>query len=431
MTACVVALGKIGLPLAVQIASKDEKVIGADIDPSVVELVANGKEPFPGEADLEEKLNKVIDSGMLQATTNTTEAVRESDYVIVVVPVIVDKQGNPDFTAIDAATNDIAKGLKAGCLISYETTLPIGTTRNRFLPALESKSGLKCGTDFFLCHSPERVFSGRIFADLRKYPKLVGGTDSESSRKAVEFYKKILDFDHRDDLKKPNGVWDLGTSEAAEMAKLVETTYRNVNIALANEFAIHAQDLGLDIFPVIDAANSQPFSHIHQPGIAVGGHCIPVYPKFYMASDTECDLPAVSVEMNESMPVRVIEMLKDEISSLDGKRVAILGAAYRGGVKETAFSGVFPLAVEIKKQGGIPVVHDPMFSAKELEELGLLSFDLKEHCDVAIIQADHEIYAELTADDLPGVSHLFDGRNIVNKTKLAPMTVIRLGDGTR
>ncbi len=431
MTACVVALGKIGLPLAVQIASKDERVIGADIDPSVVELVANGKEPFPGEADLEEKLNKVIDSGMLRATTNTTEAVRESDYVIVVVPVIVDKQGNPDFTAIDAATNDIAKGLKTGCLISYETTLPIGTTRNRFLPALESKSGLKCGTDFFLCHSPERVFSGRIFADLRKYPKLVGGTDSESSRKAVEFYKRILDFDHRDDLEKPNGVWDLGTSEAAEMAKLVETTYRNVNIALANEFALHAQDLGLDIFPVIDAANSQPFSHIHQPGIAVGGHCIPVYPKFYMASDTECDLPAVSVEMNESMPVRVIEMVRDEISSLDGKRVAILGAAYRGGVKETAFSGVFPLAVEIEKQGGIPVVHDPMYSANELKEIGLLSFDLKEHCDVAIVQADHEIYAELTADDLPGVSHLFDGRNIVNKTKLAPITVIRLGDGTR
>ena len=431
MTACVVALGKIGLPLAVQIASKDERVIGADIDPSVVELVANGKEPFPGEADLEKKLNKVIDSGMLRATTNTTEAVRESDYVIVVVPVIVDKQGNPDFAAIDAATNDIAKGLKTGCLISYETTLPIGTTRNRFLPALESKSGLKCGTDFFLCHSPERVFSGRIFADLRKYPKLVGGTDSESSRKAVEFYKRILDFDHRDDLEKPNGVWDLGTSEAAEMAKLVETTYRNVNIALANEFALHAQDLGLDIFPVIDAANSQPFSHIHQPGIAVGGHCIPVYPKFYMASDTECDLPAVSVEMNESMPVRVIEMVRDEISSLDGKRVAILGAAYRGGVKETAFSGVFPLAVEIEKQGGIPVVHDPMYSANELKELGLLSFDLKEHCDVAIVQADHEIYAELTADDLPGVSHLFDGRNIVNKTKLAPITVIRLGDGTR
>jgi len=430
MTVCVVALGKIGLPLAVQIASKNKKVIGADINQSVVELVSRGEEPFPGEADLGKKLREVIDDGMLTATTNTTEAVRKSDYVIVVVPVIVDIQGVPDFTAIDAATNDIAKGLKSGCLVSYETTLPIGTTRNRFLPALESKSGLRCGSDFFLCHSPERVFSGRIFADLRKYPKLVGGTDSESSRKAADFYEQILDFDHRADLEKPNGVWDLGTCEAAEMAKLAETTYRNVNIALANEFALHAQDLGLDIFPVIDAANSQPFSHIHQPGIAVGGHCIPVYPKFYMASDKECNIPAVSVEVNESMPGRVVEMLKDEISSLDGKRVAILGAAYRGGVKETAFSGVFPLAIEIEKLGGIPVVHDPLYSAEELEEFGLLSFDLKDHCDVAIVQADHEIYAELTADDLPGVSHLFDGRNIVNKSKLAPISVIRLGDGT-
>tara|TARA_B100000700_G_C15006143_1_gene838623 strand:- start:240 stop:1535 length:1296 start_codon:yes stop_codon:yes gene_type:complete len=431
MTSCVVALGKIGLPLAVQIASKNEHVIGADINPSVVELVSSGKEPFPGEAELAERLIEVIDNDLLEATTDTTEAVRKSDYVIVVVPVIVDDQGNPDFSAIDAATTDIAKGLTDGCLVSYETTLPIGTTRERFLPALESESGLKCGSDFFLCHSPERVFSGRIFADLRKYPKLVGGTDRESSRKAVEFYEKILDFDDRDDLEKPNGVWDLGSSEAAEMAKLVETTYRNVNIALANEFALHAQDLGLDIFPVIDAANSQPFSHIHQPGIAVGGHCIPVYPKFYMASDTGCNLPAVSVEINESMPVRAIDMLKAEISSLNGKRIAILGAAYRGGVKETAFSGVFPLAVEIEKLGGIPVVHDPMFSAEELNKFGLLSFELKEHCDLAIVQADHEIYANLTAEDLPGVSHLFDGRNIVNKTKLAPINVIRLGDGTR
>jgi len=431
MTSCVVALGKIGLPLAVQIASKNEHVIGADINPAVVELVSSGKEPFPGEAELAERLIEVIDNDLLEATTDTTEAVRKSDYVIVVVPVIVDDQGNPDFSAIDAATTDIAKGLTDGCLVSYETTLPIGTTRERFLPALESESGLKCGSDFFLCHSPERVFSGRIFADLRKYPKLVGGTDRESSRKAVEFYEKILDFDHRDDLEKPNGVWDLGSSEAAEMAKLVETTYRNVNIALANEFALHAQDLGLDIFPVIDAANSQPFSHIHQPGIAVGGHCIPVYPKFYMASDTGCNLPAVSVEVNESMPGRAIDMLKAEISSLNGKRIAILGAAYRGGVKETAFSGVFPLAVEIEKLGGIPVVHDPMFSPEELNKFGLLSFELKEHCDLAIVQADHEIYADLTAEDLPGVSHLFDGRNIVNKTKLAPINVIRLGDGTR
>ena len=155
--------------------------------------------------------------------------------------------------------------------------------------------------DFFLCHSPERVFSGRIFADLRKYPKLVGGTDEKSNDLAVEFYERILDFDDRPDLERANGVWNLGSSEAAEMAKLAETTYRNVNIALANEFALHAQDLGLDVFSVIEASNSQPFSHIHRPGVAVGGHCIPVYPKFYMHTDTSSKIPKVSTQINESM----------------------------------------------------------------------------------------------------------------------------------
>jgi nucleotide sugar dehydrogenase len=430
MTACVVALGKIGLPLAVQIASKNEHVIGADINPAVVELVANGKEPFSGESELAEKLRKAINNGTLKATTNTTEAVSKSDYVIVVVPVIVDDQGNPDFAAIDAATNDIAKGLKDGCLVSYETTLPIGTTRKRFLPALELESGLKCGSDFFLCHSPERVFSGRIFADLRKYPKLIGGIDIESSRRAVEFYEKILDFDHRDDLEKPNGVWDLGSSEAAEMAKLVETTYRNVNIALANEFALHAEDLGIDIGPIIEASNSQPYSHVHNPGVAVGGHCIPVYPKFYLSTDSTAILPSSSIAVNESMPKRAVHSLYgSEDGALSEKIIAVLGAAYRNGVKETAFSGVFSLVKEIENLGGTAVVHDPLYTDVELSGLGLNSFHLGNHCDAAIVQTDHEIYTKLSSSDLPGAEILYDGRRIVDKSKLSPIKVIVIGIG--
>jgi nucleotide sugar dehydrogenase len=430
MTVCVVALGKIGLPLAVQIASKNENVIGADINPAVVKLVANGEEPFSGEAKLAEKLYKVTNNGTLKATTNTTEAVSKSDYVIVVVPVIVDNQGNPDFAAIDAATNDIAKGLKDGCLVSYETTLPIGTTRERFLPALELESGLKCGSDFFLCHSPERVFSGRIFADLRKYPKLIGGIDIESSRRAVKFYEKILDFDHRDDLEKPNGVWDLGSSEAAEMAKLVETTYRNVNIALANEFALHAEDLGIDIGPIIEASNSQPYSHVHNPGIAVGGHCIPVYPKFYLSTDSTATLPSSSIAVNESMPKRAVHSLYgSDDGALSGKIIAVLGAAYRNGVKETAFSGVFSLVKEIENLGGTAVVHDPLYTDVELSGLGLTSFQLGNHCDAAIVQTDHEIYTKLSSSDLPGAEILYDGRRIVDKSKLSPIKVIVIGIG--
>tara|TARA_B100000945_G_C20414220_1_gene614267 strand:- start:1488 stop:2780 length:1293 start_codon:yes stop_codon:yes gene_type:complete len=430
MTTCVVALGKIGLPLAVQIASKGEDVIGVDINQKVVDSVNAGIEPFPGETGLAERLKDVLKAGNLEATTDTRAAVSRSDFVVIVVPVIVDSEANPDFSAIDAATTEIAYGLKKGCLISYETTLPIGTTRNRFLPMLESVSSLSCGSDFFLAYSPERVFSGRIFSDLRKYPKLVGGIDERSTERAIDFYNSVLDFDERHDLEKPNGVWNLGNCEASEMAKLVETTYRNVNIALANEFALHAEHLGIDINPIIEASNSQPFSHVHNPGVAVGGHCIPVYPKFYLSTDNEATLPASSISVNESMPKRAVHSLFGSgKKALAGKKVVVLGAAYRNGVKETAFSGVFPLVEEIKRLGGTAVVHDPLYSEEELVALGLMEFQLGSQCDAAIVQTDHEIYRDLTSSDLPGAEIIYDGRGIVDIAKLSPIKVIVLGVG--
>ena len=141
--------------------------------------------------------------------------------------------------------------------------------------------------DFHLVFSPERVLTGRVFSDLRKYPKLVGGIDEASTAAGIAFYEAVLDFDDRPDLADKNGVWNLGTAEASEMAKLAETTYRDVNIALANQFAIFAEGANIDIAKVIAASNSQPYSHIHQPGIAVGGHCIPIYPRFYLWNDPE------------------------------------------------------------------------------------------------------------------------------------------------
>ena len=266
MRICVVALGKIGLPLAVQFASKGHSVIGADVDERVVELVNAGVEPFPGEADLDVRLKDVVEAGLLRATTDTTAAVAESDAVVVVVPLFVDADGVPDFGWMDAATRSIAAGLRPGTLVSYETTLPVGTTRDRWAPMLQEGSGLTAGRDFALVFSPERVLTGRVFADLRRYPKLVGGIDEESARRGVAFYESVLDFDERDDLPRPNGVWDLGSSEAAELAKLAETTYRDVNIGLANQFARYAQTLDVDITTVIEACNTQPYSHIHQPG---------------------------------------------------------------------------------------------------------------------------------------------------------------------
>lgn len=371
MNVCVVALGKIGLPLAVQIAAKGHRVRGADVDPALVARVNRGAEPFPGEEGLAGALRAAVADGRLTATEDTSEAVRNSDAVVVVVPLTVDGHARPDFTRLDAATAAVGRGLRPGVLVSFETTLPVGTTRQRLSPALAASSGLAAGRDFHVCFSPERVSSGRVFADLRRYPKLVGGVDVASTARAVGFYSAVLDFDPRPDLDRPNGVWDLGSAEAAELAKLVETTYRDVNIALANEFARFADRVGLDVHTVIEAANSQPFSHVHRPGIAVGGHCIPVYPQLYLSTDPGATMPAAGRAVNDAMPGYAVERLAELIGPLAGCRVAVLGAAYRGGVKETAFSGVFPLVAALKERGALALVHDPLYSERELTALGL------------------------------------------------------------
>lgn len=417
MNVCVVGLGKIGLPLAVQIASKGHSVIGADISPDVVALVGKAVPPFPGETDLDSRLAEVVDKGQLTATTDTASAVSGSDTVIVVVPLVVDDQGRPEYRAMDAATADVARGLHPGTLVSYETTLPVTTTRLRFVPALERGSGLRSGEGFFVCHSPERVFSGRIFADLRRYPKLVGGVDGASAARAVEFYEAALDFDDRPDLDRPNGVWDLGSAEAAELAKLAETTYRDVNIALANEFARYADTAGIDVYKVIDAANSQPFSHVHRPGIAVGGHCIPVYPRFFLSNDPSAQVPATARRVNDSMPAYAVDLLRRLVGDLNGRTVAVLGAAYRGGVKETAFSGVFPAVEALRAAGAIPVVHDPLYDDDELQALGLSPYHVGERCDAMVVQADHAEYTALGPEDLPGVTGVVDGRRILDAAR--------------
>ncbi len=175
-------------------------MVGADVDPRVVEQVNAGEEPFPSEAELDVRLKAAVESGALRATTDTTAAVAASDAVVVVVPLYVDAEGTPDFGWIDAATRAIAAGLRPGTLVSYETTLPVGTTRDRFGPLLAEGSGLQPGRDFALVFSPERVFTGRVFADLRRYPKLVGGVDEASALRGVEFYEQVLQFDERPDL---------------------------------------------------------------------------------------------------------------------------------------------------------------------------------------------------------------------------------------
>ncbi len=426
MKICVVALGKIGLPLAVQFAAKGHTVIGADISEPTVRSVNDGLAPFPGEADLDVKLKQAVNAGLLSATTDTAAAVAGSEAVVVVVPLFVDGNGVPDFTWMESATRDIARGLRPGTLVSYETTLPVGTTRNRWAPLLGEGSGLVAGRDFHLVFSPERVLTGRVFADLRKYPKLVGGIDAGSAQRGIAFYEAVLDFDDRPDLSRANGVWDLGSAEAAELAKLAETTYRDVNIGLANQFARYADTIDVDVNLVIDACNTQPYSHIHRPGIAVGGHCIPVYPRLYLWNDPDATVVRAAREANAAMPAYAVDLLAAAIGDLGGLGVLVLGASYRGGVKETAFSGVFATVDELRKRGAVPYVSDPMYSAAELTAHGLPPYG-GEEIGAAIVQADHAEYRELSTADLPGVKVLVDGRRTTDPDRLPGIRRIVIG----
>lgn len=432
MRIAVIALGKIGLPLAVQFASKGHDVIGVDVNPAVVDLVNRGIEPFPGEAELQERLSELVPSGRLRATTDYAEAVPGADAVVLVVPLFVDElTAEPDFGWMDAATESLGKHLTAGTLVAYETTLPVGTTRSRWKPLLERVSGLTEGVDFDVVFSPERVLTGRVFADLRKYPKLVGGLSEQGAQRAVAFYQDVLDFDERTDLARPNGVWDLGSAEASELAKLAETTYRDVNIGLANQFARYAGGNGIDIYNVIQASNSQPYSHIHQPGIAVGGHCIPVYPRLYLWNDPDATIVSAARAANAGMPDYTVGLLEGAYGDLIGARIAVLGAAYRGGVKETAFSGVFGVVEALKARGAEPLVHDPLYTDDELERLGFAPYHFGDLIDAAIVQADHVEYRSIGSADLPGIRAFIDGRRVSSADNWPDVTYRVIGKATR
>ena len=431
MKIAVIALGKIGLPLAVQFADMGHEVVGVDVQQTVVDKVNSGVEPFPGEAHLQEKLSDLVPAGKLRATTDYSEAIPGVDAIVIVVPLFVnDETWQPDFGWMEAATRSLAEHLTPDTLISYETTLPVGTTRNRWKPMIEEISGLKEGEDFHLVFSPERVLTGRVFADLRKYPKLVGGLSAEGTAKGIDFYEQVLTFDERPDLPQGNGVWDMGSAEAAEMAKLAETTYRDVNIGLANQFGKFAAANGIDVHKVIDASNSQPYSHIHRPGIAVGGHCIPVYPRLYLYTDPDATIVRTAREANMTMPEYAIALAEGALGDLKGRRVVVLGASYRGRVKETAFSGVFPTVEILRSKGTEVLVHDPMYTDDELAKYGFSPYHRGEPVDAAILQADHPEYLDLTPADLPGVAVIVDGRGVLDAGRWEGVAYRSIGDGT-
>ncbi|HLE89394.1 MAG TPA: nucleotide sugar dehydrogenase [Candidatus Limnocylindria bacterium] len=423
MRVAVVGLGHIGLPLAVQYAGRGHQVIGCDTAAWIVEAVNAGRSPHDDEPALGERVPQLVGAGTLRATLDDAEGARDAEVVVVIVPVVVDGHRQIDYGPIDAATRDIARGLQPGTLVIYETTLPVGTTRDRFGPMLEAGSGLTLERDLFLAFSPERVLVGRVLLDLQRYPKIVGGTSAESTRRAVEFYRSVLE--------PGTEVRAVASAETAEMTKLAETTYRDVNIALANEYARYAARRGIDVSEVIGAANSQPFSHIHAPGVGVGGHCIPVYPHFLFNTDPELRLPPLARAINEEMGAFAVGLLSDRLGDLGGVPTLVLGIAYRADVREDSFSSAFRLRDELAAAGAVVYGHDPYFDADHLARAGFVPYDLAAPMPVraAIVQAPHAAYLSLDLRTIPGLELLVDGRNALDRATVEAAGVAYVGIG--
>jgi nucleotide sugar dehydrogenase len=425
----VIGLGKIGLPLAAQFASKGAAVFGCDIDEVVVGAVNRGECPVSGEPGLAEAIAAASAQGRLRATTNSAVAVAESDVIVVIVPVSIDGANRPDFRHLDAAAAAAGPGLAEGKLVILESTVPVGTTRRRFARALADASGLPLDA-FEVAYSPERVSSGRIFRDLATYPKVVGGLTVEGGARAADFYRQVLDAD----------VTLLPDAETAEFTKLAESVYRDVNIALANELAQAAESLGVDYAVAAKAAYSQPYSHLHVPGVGVGGHCIPVYPYFLLETTSAQTLVSESRRINDAMAGYAVDRIEEALTStngeapgLRGKAVLILGIAYRDGVKEAAFSSTFLLARAIESRGGRVLVHDPLFSDDEVRALKLTptSFPPPESVSAVILQAAHADYRDLDVALLPGCQVFLDGRGALDPARFekAGIRYLRIGLG--
>jgi nucleotide sugar dehydrogenase len=409
-TVAVVGAGKMGLPLCAQFAAHGWHVVAVDVQQAVVDAINAGRSHVGEEPGLAELVADAHGRGLLRATTDGAAAARDADVVVLIVPVMLDDEQQPDYRYMDSAVAAIAPGVHPGSLVIFETTLPVGDTRHRFVPRLEAESGLAVDRDLFVAFSPERLYSGSALRNLGMYPKLVGGVGPASGDRAATFYASVLDAE----------VVRMSTAEAAEFSKLADTTYRDVNIALANEFARYADRVGVDIEEVIAAANSQPYSHVHQPGIGVGGHCIPVYPHFLLSRAPEMELVELSRRVNDGQVGLAIRTVQHALGGLEGVDVLVLGLTYRHGVKELAYSRAIPLIQRLKAHGARVHAHDPLMNDAEVAALGAEPWHWGEPTAVRalVTQTADPRWAELDLAWFPDARVLYDGRNSLRDVDL-------------
>ena len=420
MNVVVIGAGKMGLPLACQIASRGASVVAADKNPHIVESINRGVVPFD-EPGVDELLAQVVGEGRLRATTDTTEAVKTADVTIVIVPVLLTPENKADLGIILSVTDDIAAGLKKGAMVVYETTLPVGTTRS-FAPLLE-KSGLKCGADFDLAFSPERVKSKLVLRNLTVNPKVVGGYDEKSAARAEKFYADYIGAP----------VINVKTLEASEFVKLAGMVYRDVNIAIANELARFAELKGIDVKETFPAANTDGEAYLLFPGIGVGGHCTPVYPYFLIHGarevGMEANLPILARQINDGQAAPCLDRLSDAIGDLKGQRVTIMGLGFRPGVKEHTCSPAFLIGEELARRGADATLNDPLYSDDKIRHHGFAPSSLEGAA--LVLNTNHPEYADLdwAALAASGVKAVVDGRNFWDRAAIEAAGIRYIGVG--
>ena len=428
VTVSVFGLGKMGLPLAAVLADRGATVIGVDIDPEVVYAIENGKSPVSNEPGLPE-LVASYGGGRLSATTDGEAAVSMADIHILLVPTIVDDDHEPILEPVLSAAESIRAGVSPGDLVVLESTVPPGTTDELLVTAVTPDDRkIAPGTDFGVAYCPERTSSGRVIEDLTEsYPKIVGGIDAASTTAAAAFYRAFNE----------PGVIETHSTTEAEAVKVFEGVYRDVNIALANELAKACEQWGIDAHSVFDAANTQPYCNIHQPGVGVGGHCIPVYPHFVTNQYSETPLIEAARAVNTSMPGHTVDRLGEKLEAngvhLAAASVLVLGLTYRPGVEELRYAPALDV-IDLLLDAGVDVsAHDPLLDPETIAEFGVMPVTdptAADGIDGIVLATGHQEYADLDiaalreAVDTPV---FVDGRDFFDADRLSAFDYTAIG----